>query len=262
MRNYHTHTFRCKHAAGDVVDYAQAALTKGLQVLGMSDHTPLPDGAWPQIRMAWDELPGYLLAIGQARALYPDLTILAGMECEWSPEYHQFYENELLGRFGLDYLVLGCHFFPCQGEYLSSHGRIDTPKRLRAYARHLIRSMESGLFAFVAHPDLFGLTYLKWDQNAKAASRDILQAAQDLKIPLEINGHGLCNLWVETALGGRPPYPWRQFWELAQDYKIAALVNSDAHRPQDVDQGLGEGAQLLRSLGLKAARPDHLVRLR
>ena len=26
QRNYHTHTYRCKHATGDVIDYAKAAI--------------------------------------------------------------------------------------------------------------------------------------------------------------------------------------------------------------------------------------------
>ena len=46
-KNYHTHTYRCQHASGDVEDYCEAAVEQGLQVLGISDHTALPDDRWP-----------------------------------------------------------------------------------------------------------------------------------------------------------------------------------------------------------------------
>ena len=35
VKNYHTHTFRCGHASGDVDDYCVAAKEHELQVLGM-----------------------------------------------------------------------------------------------------------------------------------------------------------------------------------------------------------------------------------
>lgn len=38
--DYHTHHNRCGHATGTVRDYVIAAIEKGLQVIGISDHTP------------------------------------------------------------------------------------------------------------------------------------------------------------------------------------------------------------------------------
>lgn len=258
MKNYHTHTYRCKHAQGDVVDYARAAWEKGITVLGMTDHTPLPDGRWLGQRMACEELEDYIRAIEHARDCYPNLMILKGLECEWTPEYHGFFRDELLGKHNFDYLVLGCHYFKFQGAYLSGHGDITDAKRLRAYADFLIRSMQSGLFAFAAHPDLFGLNYLTWDANAAAASRDILSAAKQLQLPLEINGYGLCRRIIDTPTGRRNAYPWTPFWEMAGEYEITAVVNSDAHNPDIVDLGLREGAQLAQDLGIELADLSYL----
>lgn len=250
MKNYHTHTYRCNHAKGDVADYSRAAVKKGLTVLGITDHTPLPDDRWLYMRMGISALPAYLRAIDEAQKEYTDLTILKGMECEWAPEYHSFFQEVLLGECELDYLILGCHFFPFQGSWLSSHGDIVDAKRLRAYTEFLAKSMRSGLFAFVAHPDLFGLSYLEWDENTKAASRDILATAQELALPLEINGYGLMKRKMRTPQGERSAYPWRPFWELATDFDVKFVVNSDAHYPDHVDQGIQKGHQLAHSLGL------------
>jgi len=258
LENYHTHTFRCNHADGDVSDYAKAAVEQGLTLLGMSDHTPLPDNRWLYMRMGISSLPVYVRAIEEAQAKYTSLAILKSAECEWSKEYHSFYDEVLLGEYGFDYLILGCHFFPFQGSWLSSHGDIVNSKRLVAYTDFLIESMQSGLFAFVAHPDLFGLCYLDWDKNTIAASKDILHAAEKLDLPLEINGYGLMTRKIATKGGERTAYPWLPFWELARDYDVRVIVNSDAHFPRNVSQGLKEGKELAKSLDLCLANMDHL----
>ena len=260
LKNYHTHTFRCKHAEGDAIDYAQGALRKGITVLGMTDHTALPDDRWLGMRMAYSELSSYAEAIERAQTYYPELTILKGMECEWSQDYQQFFVDVLLGEYNFDYLILGCHFFPYQGSFLSSHSGLYNEKRLVAYTDYLIKSMESKLFAFVAHPDLFGLSYLTWDANTEAAARDILSAAQELQIPLEINGYGLMRKIIETPEGSRSAYPWLNFWEIARDYAVTVVVNSDAHHPRDLDLGLREGLEIVETLGLQLADLEHLQR--
>ncbi len=260
MKNYHTHTFRCNHAEGDVSDYARSAVRKGLKVLGITDHTALPDNRWLFMRMAISALPTYVRAIEEAQSKYAELRILKGMECEWAPEYDSFFREVLLGEYGFDYLILGCHFFPYQGGWIGSHGDIVDSKRLVAYTNFLIESMETGLFSFVAHPDLFGLCYLEWDANTKAASEDILSAAAELKIPLEINGYGLMQKQVKTKTGKRTAYPWLPFWELAKDFDVKVIVNSDAHDPDSVDLGLREGQEMVERLGLTLANLDYLER--
>jgi len=256
--NYHTHTWRCHHATGDVADYCEAARAAGMRVLGMSDHTPLPDGRWSGVRMPLEQLDDYLEDIERARAEFPELVILKALECEYIPEFESFYREELLGRRGLDYLVGGAHAFPLGGEWRNMYGQMTSPEALRAYADYLIEGMESGLFAFIAHPDLFGHDYLTWDADAEACSRDILAAAADLAVPLEINGYGMRKRLVEAPDGPRLAYPWEPFWRLAAEYDIRVLGNSDAHRPEDVAANIADGIALAERLGLALADMSHL----
>ncbi|MBR2281394.1 MAG: hypothetical protein IJ863_02090, partial [Spirochaetales bacterium] len=55
---YHTHTFRCRHATGEDIDYVNSALAGGFSVLGFSDHTPFkePFETKGNIRMLESEL--------------------------------------------------------------------------------------------------------------------------------------------------------------------------------------------------------------
>ncbi|MCK5198693.1 MAG: hypothetical protein KAR21_10100, partial [Spirochaetales bacterium] len=70
MNNFHSHTWRCKHATGTVKDYVDAAISAvgatgrspllhESPILGISDHTPLPDNRWSHVRMDMSELDAY-----------------------------------------------------------------------------------------------------------------------------------------------------------------------------------------------------------
>ncbi|MDR3200323.1 MAG: PHP domain-containing protein, partial [Spirochaetales bacterium] len=114
-QNFHTHTFRCGHAKGDAPDYAVAARDAGLTVLGISDHTPLPDGWTPEIRMDMQELEGYLAAIRQA-AQTPGINVIAGMECDIAKRYFKFYRDELLAPHRCRYLIGALHYYTHKSE--------------------------------------------------------------------------------------------------------------------------------------------------
>ena len=137
QRNYHTHTYRCQHATGDVIDYAKAAIDGGLTTLGMSDHAALPDNRWNNVRMSMPELDDYEEAIELARKECPDLTILKGMECEYVEEFHSYLEDELLGVRGFDYLIGAGHYTPFEGGWLNSFEELNKAAHLRAYASFL-----------------------------------------------------------------------------------------------------------------------------
>jgi histidinol-phosphatase (PHP family) len=237
MNNFHTHTWRCKHASGTVKNYAEAAKKRGMKILGISDHTPLPDNRWSHVRMDMSELDAYEEEFKKAET--ENLVLLKGLECEWDPIYEDFYRDELLGERNFDFLIGSVHYIKNNNnwEYLSE---IRTAKHLTNYAEVLITTMKTGLFSFIAHPDGFAAGYHRWDSNAKACAADILTTAEELSIPLEINGYGLRKDKIYTDGGLRSVYPLIDFWEMAGNYNIKAVCNSDAHTPEDVDASIEE----------------------
>lgn len=249
--NLHTHTSLCKHATGTVQDYCAAAVAANLTVLGISDHTPLPDNRWLEERMALGELNSYIDAIEQARKLFPTLRVLKALECEYAVEYASFYQDELLTRLKFDYLIGAVHYVPYHGTWISAYEDITTAATLKAYASYFIDSMESGLFTFMAHPDLFGYGYADWDANTDACARDIIEAAQALRIPLEINGNGFNKTKIETMSGLRARYPWEKFWEIAAEYEIDVIANSDAHQPDFIVKNIDHALAIARKYKLK-----------
>ncbi len=258
MNNYHTHTYRCRHATGDVADYVEAAGRAGLGELGFSDHCPHPDGRWPTTHMSMEDLPGYITALNEAKALSETRTkageatpqVLSGLECEWVPEYMSFMEDEFLGRSGLDYLIGGIHSFPHRGGWGDTYA-IKNVSELVSFTEASCKALECGIFRFLAHPDVYCHSWLKWDENAIACAREIIATSVRTGVPLEINGYGMRKSLVNDPAGRRRPYPKEEFWKMAAERGVICMVSSDAHRPQDTAANLDDGYALASRLGLR-----------
>ena len=258
--NFHTHTYRCKHAEGDVADYCAVAMQHGMKTLGLSDHSALPDDRWRQVRMPYAELDGYIAAIDQARLDFPTLDILKGMECEYIPRLDSYYADELLGERGFDYLVGASHFFlDANDEWHGTYGGTRDAKTLREYTDYTIRMMETGYFDFIAHPDLFGNCYKSWDADTAACSRDLLTAARELDVGMEINALGLRKQAHRKPGNEFPLYPWIPFWEIAAEVDAPVIVNSDAHRPKDLQARTAEAYSIRDEQPLHADMGDRRI---
>jgi histidinol-phosphatase (PHP family) len=123
-----------------------------METLGFSDHCPLADGRWSSVRMANDQLDEYIAAVHDATVTYPNLKVLLGLECEYLPELKAWYVDDLYGGRKFDYLVGGAHYFPDGNGWTDTYGGTTDRQSLLAYADYVVQMIESGLFAFIAHP--------------------------------------------------------------------------------------------------------------
>ncbi len=250
--NLHTHTYRCKHGSGDIGDYCAAAEQLGIRVLGFSDHAPFPDGSYAATRMHYLDLSAYASEIAAAAATHPGMTLYCGLEGEYNPRFDGYFRDELLGEGKVDYLIGSLHFFWKRGEHVEFSARMDSGE-LRCIAENSIAVIQSGIYDFMAHPDLFLRHGVEWTPEVAAVSREIILAAVSCGFPLELNGYGWRQPLVADAHGnpGRQ-YPVRAFWELAAELGgVRAVVNSDAHTPSALWDMVPEAAALARELGLE-----------
>ena len=74
-RNNENHQSSLSHSLqtcpGDAVDYVRHAFQGGASVYGISDHAPIPDGRYPEVRMAMEELDSYENAVRKAQSSFP-----------------------------------------------------------------------------------------------------------------------------------------------------------------------------------------------
>ncbi|AQQ71937.1 Histidinol-phosphatase [Limihaloglobus sulfuriphilus] len=260
-QNLHTHTSLCKHAEGSVRDYCAAALNSGIEVLGISDHNPMPGDRWISIRMSQDQLCGYAEAIEDARKEFaPEMRVIAGLECDYVPEYLDFYRRKFLDEYGFEYLIGGLHLFYHAGQWQSCYLALDSRAALRAYTEQYVEMLGNDMFAFAAHPDLFAFGWFEWDNYTIGCAREILTAAQESGKPLEINGFGTIKNMVDDPAGPRPPYPLPQFWQLAAEYDITAVINSDAHSPDNITAGMTDCLDIAQKYGLRRAKLEDMIK--
>lgn len=249
--NYHTHTHRCNHAQGPEEGYIRAAAEQGYQVLGFADHTPWPfaSGFESTIRMKPDMLPDYVNTLRQLREKWQgQITLRIGLECEYFPAYMNWL-REIKEAWELDHLLLGLHYL--ESEEVSPYvpGYCKKAEGLRAYTDAACEGMETGLYAYMAHPDLFMRFRRRWDKDCEKAAHDLITTSRKMGMPLEYNLNGL----MVQAREHEPGYPRQEFWEFAAGYDVPVIIGVDAHSPSLIADGaLWEKARgMLTGLGLK-----------
>lgn len=229
IKNYHTHTYLCGHAEGEMRDYVETAIQAGTEILGFSDHVPMVK--FPRkglrrhksdYRIPTEKLPFYIETLLKLREEYAsDIQILIGFEAEYYPE---MFESmiELLSPYPYDYLILGQHFI---GNEYDDRIRCVEPSddivRLKRYVSQTIDGMRTGVFSYLAHPDIYRFTGS--DDVFKAEMSRICEASSELNIPLEYNllGHR-----------DRRHYPSEKFFRIAAEYGCPIILGCDAHEPE------------------------------
>ena len=249
IANYHTHTWRCRHAEGDVRDYAARAAAAGLKLLGFSDHTPQDyfDAAPParQIRMTPEELPGYADAVREAAEAYRGrMEIRLGVEAEYYPKYFSRL-LEMLRTNGVEYMILGQHYLGNEIGDVYSGRLTEDESTLSRYVSQCTEALETGLFTYFAHPDLirFAGDEAAYDREM----RKLCRAALRTRTPLEINLLGIRE--------GRH-YPDERFWKIAAEEGCTAVIGCDAHLPEHLPDPASEQAALRMAERLGLALTD------
>ena len=238
-KNYHTHTWRCQHASGTEEQYVQTAIRAGFAVLGFADHTPWPykSGFVSGMRMRLDQFEDYRQTVLGLREKYAgQIEIPLGLECEAFPEYFGWL-RDFKAQY-LDYIILGNHYdysdegdhmrlYPAGGFYF---GHCTRPDSVIRYGKRTLAGMETGLYDYVAHPDLYMNTYSHFDADCRAVAIDLCQAAKALDLPLEFNLLGVART-PDAMEHGWECYPCPSFWEIAAETGCKAIIGYDAHKP-------------------------------
>lgn len=230
--NYHTHTTRCGHATGADEDYVKAAIDQKFDVLGFSDHMPWPYKSGfrhPGVRMDISQMDDYIFSIRRLKTQYENqIEILTGFECEFFPDYMSWLADVKAEK-QLDFLILGNHYDHSDenGMYF---GRIHTPEELGIYVKDTEDGLRTGLFSYLAHPDLFRRSGYPMDANARAAARELCECCLELGVPMEYNVHDRY-LYPSTH---RISYPDEEFFEIVREMGVPVLIGIDAHDPDEI----------------------------
>ncbi len=229
---FHCHTYRCGHAEKDIEDYLTEVIKQGYKKFGISDHVFLPGIINPGMRGDYSLLTEYIDEYKRCKAIYGNqIEMYLGFECEYSSLYEKYYKSLLKDR-GFDYLICGQHLGFDEGFiehwYFSEDQEINEAGILR-YRDELIEGMKSGLFLYIAHPDLFFIYCKEITPFYEQITKEIIDAAIKYDIPIEVNINGFT--WPRVKHGvAYFEYPCDYFWEQASKTNVKIVYGGDFHK--------------------------------
>ena len=107
------------------------------------------------------------------------------------------------------------------------------------YRETTLAGINSGIFAYVAHPDIFFEAYPSFDEHAERACKEICRAAAIMDTPLEFNISGFARSHDQGT-----GFPNADFWKTAAECGCSAIIGFDAHshtsllRTEEYDRAL------------------------
>mgnify|MGYP001217451323 FL=1 len=247
----HTHHKRCAHAEGDIRDYIEAAIEKGLQVIGISDHAPYlaseEDHPFPRIAMAKSEFPRYVAEVLELKEQYRGrIDVLLGVESDFFPEHVQLY-REVYAQYPFDYIIGSVHhsggdriFNRKRFQGLSDEQKLEMKE---TYYDLILQSARSGMFQILGHVDAMKVYFTDMGQVHTPAVDRALQGIAECGAAIELNTSGLntCGSW----------YPADDLLERACYYGVEVTFGSDAHRPSRVADDWEAASERLKEIGFR-----------
>lgn len=250
LTDYHTHTYRCGHAVGTMDEYIEAAITRGIGEIGLTDHLYLyfADAAdrnpeWAMPEESFDQHYREMLA---AREKYRGrIAGRVSVEADFVAG-HEETLRAILSRYEFDYVLGSVHFMDGWMIDAPEHAHRYREERIaevyRRYFGNLEKAMRLGLFDVIAHFDLpkkFGYVPEESIEEAVASALDV---AKECDVALEISTAGLRKPIREI-------YPSPYIVREMRKREIPIVLSSDCHAPAEVGMDYDRSIALARECG-------------
>ena len=259
----HTHTNFCDGRA-DVETFCRAAFEKGLCALGFSGHAPIAaktgfgQTSW---NMKQEDLEKYCDTVRAARERWKGrLDIYLGLEVDFIPGLMGPSDRDYR-EMGLDYIIGSVHYvIPPKGAPFTVDAPLAETEQgikncggslavVEKYFNSLNAMINSGGFDILGHPDLVRKHNSQnrfFDEGSPSYLEKCRAAAETA---------GKCGITIEVNTGGMnrgyisSPYPSLPFLEMFRKNNVPAIINADAHKPDDLDGNYTEAVKSMLMAG-------------
>lgn len=250
---YHIHNEICKHSTNKLNEIVAYALKHNYKELYFTEHPPIDKKCFYQRRRAtYPEVKNLVNNINKVNKKYKGkLHIYFGYEIEFNKADRSFvrrYKKDPYAQF----FIFGNHFYGSIFDIKKLPAPLvmhttKTLSQLKEFDENNKAAMSSGLFSWVAHPEIFLNSYKKWDVHAKHVCNNIIKWAIKYKLPLAFNVNFLS--W-ETKSEWH--YPCKHFWKLVAKTNIPVIIEADTHDIHTFkEKWLEKARKLALSWGLK-----------
>jgi histidinol-phosphatase (PHP family) len=244
--DYHLHTKWCCHATGEMRDYVEAAVARGLTEIGFAVHMPIPIPIPEKLYLSQSEMPLYVDELRRLQDNFAGrINILLGGECDYAPGQEAEIEDAI-GAYPFDYVYGSIHFVDGWGhdcpEYRDRWETESVASIYRRYYELLSAAAASGYYDIIAHFDLVKKFNYQPEEDvtdAEAAACDAVAAA---------------GMAVEISTGGfvKPvgeQYPSAKILRMLKERNVPICFGSDAHGPARVAERFDDVRRLAREIG-------------
>jgi histidinol-phosphatase (PHP family) len=244
--DYHMHTPLCHHAVGAPIELAATAVARGLDEIGFSEHSPMPQDDFDNWHLYDRDFDAYIASVEKAQREFPQLKIRVALEVDFIPG-HEAWIQKLAGRYPWDYFIGSVH-------YISESWDIDNPTKLSewkkrdpwevwsVYFDRLTQAAESGLFDIIGHADLPKKFCFVPQQDCTPLYQKLVAAMKQQDIAYELNTAGLRKDCKEI-------YPNPSLVKLAAAAGVPITFGSDSHAPGEVGSDFEAARALAKSAG-------------
>ena len=250
ITDYHVHLETGPYTMQWLKQYVEAAQKQGVTDLGFSEHgyrfkqsKEILWNSWIEKRQT-EDIEDYVNLILKAKK--QGLPVKLGIEMDFIPGKEEEIE-EFLNPYPWDYVIGSVHWLGDWGfDIIERREGWKNKNVMKVYEEyfHIIKQLlDSQQFDIVGHIDVIKVL----GHQPEKKDQDLLEELYDELIP-HIKDSGIT---VEMSTAGlRKPvqelYPSRLLMEKLRSHGIPMMINSDAHRPEDVGRDYDKGIAYLK----------------
>ncbi len=236
-------------------------MEKGFDAIGFSGHAPVPCKTnWT---MTKEGLSKYIQVLRKLKKIYSErIEIKIGLEIDYITNLagpaDPFYR-----KIGLDFIIGSVHLFPLgkTGEYISIASNKKNIEQLinvtfkgdarllvKKYYKNIREMSDLGGFDIIGHLDIvkkINIDSVYFDETEECYRSEIdktLKCIAENKQIIEINTGNILKNPSRVY-----PSPW--ILKRVKEHNIPIVLNSDAHRPDRIDNYFGEAKTILKTAG-------------
>lgn len=259
MVNFHTHSFWCD-GKNTTEDFVLFAIEEGFKQIGFSSHAPMPYNLHWTL-MSHDRLLSYVSDVRKLADKYTNIDILCGLEADFIQDITRPFA-ELTEEYKLDYIIGAVHLVRVRNcdelffidgnkedyySYMAKNLKNNGKKACLFYYEQIMQMIETQKFHILAHLDKIKMNnankYFKEEEHwYQDIIGEVLKLIKNKGIILEVNTRGFYKGKINDF------FPSKWIITEAANMGIPLLVQSDAHKVQELKGGMKEGYDFLKEI--------------
>ncbi len=244
--DYHIHTKWCCHATGEMRDYVEVAIARGLTEMGFAVHMPITIAIPEKLYLSKSQMSLY---VDELRRLQDEfagrINLLLGGECDHAPGQEAEIEDAIASC-PFDYVYGSVHFIDGWAHDCPDYcDRWETESVASIYRRYyelVSAAADSGYYDIIAHFDLAKKFNYQPEEDVTDAEAAACDAVAKAGMTVEISTGGFAKPVGEQ-------YPSERILRMLKERDVPICFGSDSHEPARVGERFDDVRQLARDIG-------------